>query len=180
MLGQGLMQTLALQRHGAGVLGRAFGDDAQFAHRQTHGVQSHPVAGHGDQGGGLFLAQHDIGGQQLVLVIQTQTAGVGQQLIRLTGQGRNHRHHLPACADVAVDFAGDGGGLRGVAQDRRTELQHHHIGGGGERCDRFRLIGDEGERGGHGRFLKAGSGRISGEVGGGFGPIKNPPGGPGG
>ncbi len=152
MLGQGLMQTLALQRHGTGVLGRAFGDDAQFAHRQADGVQSHPIAGDGDQGGGFFLAQHDIGGQQLVLVIQTQAAGVGQQLIRLSGQGRDHRHNLTAGADVAVDFAGDRRGLGRVAQDRGAELQHHHFGGGSEGFDRFRLIGDEGERGGHGRF----------------------------
>lgn len=63
MLGQGLMQTLALQADGAGVLRRPLDHDAQFPHRQTHRVQPHPVAGDGDQGRRLLLAQHHIGGQ---------------------------------------------------------------------------------------------------------------------
>ena len=53
------------------------------------------------------------------------------------------------------------------------------------KCGQILLVLLQGliEQAGMGGFLKAGSGRISGGVGGdrgGFGPIKNPPGGPGG
>src|SRR5690606_41133100 len=63
-------------------------------------------------------------------------------LVGLAGQGGDDGDHLTAGADVAVDFAGDGGGLRGVSQDGGAELEHHHFGGGdgggSERSDRDR------------------------------------------
>ena len=180
MLGQSLLQTLALQADRPGVLRRSLDHNAQFPHRQTHRVQPHPVAGDGDQGRRLFLAQHHIGGQQFILVIQTQRAGVGQQPVGVTRQGRHHRHHLPPGADVAVDFRGHGGRLGGVAQDGRAELQHHDLGGAegpGDRL-RFLFIGDESEGGSGHRGDPEGGVWWGGR--GGLGHKKNPPGGPGG
>lgn len=76
-------------------------------------------------------------------MIQSQGAGVGQQPVRVSRQGRNHRHDFATRANMAVDFRGHGGGLGGVAQHGGAEFQHHDFGVGSDLG--FLFIGDEGE-----------------------------------